>query len=78
MTGRASLSVREARADIVLEAILDATHPVHSLHDVAALPRVNGWDPRYLGHAIDDLVADGLLVEDAAGRLRALPGRRTA
>lgn len=58
--------MREMRADILFAALL--AHP-ETVDDIASLPRVASWEPLILADAIDRLVAEGRIVEDAIGRL---------
>jgi hypothetical protein len=64
-----SLTVRQVRTQILHEALLRCPdlERIEDLPDV--LPYFANWDERCLGAAIDDLVADGLIVEACDGRL---------
>lgn len=65
-----ALSVRAARADIVLEQIRSHPELVETVEDIRhRLPRLAGWSPLILSAAIDDLVAEGRIGEAADGRL---------
>jgi len=64
---RTSLSVRAARGQIVLAAITDDPR-VQTVDD--ARRRFPTWHDAIFNAAIDDLVADGRLTQDAHGRLR--------
>ncbi|WCB92294.1 hypothetical protein DSM104299_00984 [Baekduia alba] len=65
-----SLSVAEARAQILHAALLKS--PAATCVDdlPRALPEFARWRPDILGAAIADLVADGRITESPAGRLR--------
>ncbi len=64
---RTHLTVRECRAQVVLRELQRT--PVGRLEDIALLRALASWRPDVLGQAIADLVHDGLLADDATGRL---------
>lgn len=66
--------VAAERADLLAEWIADAGDTVRTLDDVRALPEVAAWRDDVLGDAVDRLVTDGRLREDAHGRLRIWSG----
>ncbi|UTI62634.1 hypothetical protein NBH00_14840 [Paraconexibacter antarcticus] len=62
-----SLTVREARAQIVLEAILRHPGQVHTRNDIRGLSNFDRWGDDIFSAAVDDLVRDGRLTEAASG-----------
>lgn len=73
-----SLSVTAVRASIVFDAIAGNPELVETIHDVHRLPRLSTWTEQILNAAVDELIADGLLVEAADGRLCIKPRGRVA
>ncbi|MGI8845692.1 MAG: hypothetical protein ACR2HC_05895 [Thermoleophilaceae bacterium] len=70
-----SLSVRLARQRIVLDDLRAHPELVEQVDDIARLPRLTGWAPSILDVAVADLVARGVLTDDATGRLCVHPER---
>src|SRR5687767_12902336 len=68
-TWRDGRARRARRADALYRRLVQSAGAVAQLADVYALPALTGWRRRDIDGALDDLVADGLLGEDAHGRL---------
>jgi hypothetical protein len=71
---RTSLTVRQARAELVHRELL--AHPVARVEHIGELARFARWDRRYLDAAVDDLIDAGVWTEEADGKLRVNPLRR--
>jgi len=73
-----SLSIREARAQFVYEAIADDLVHALTFEDIATLPAIRNWRDDIRDQAVADLVEDGRLYDDAIGRLLIRPWRAAA
>ncbi|UTI62311.1 hypothetical protein NBH00_13160 [Paraconexibacter antarcticus] len=73
MNRRTSLSIAQARADLLAEWIGRRPETVHTVGDISRMPEVAYWHPAILELAVDMLVADGRLTEAADGVLCVKP-----
>lgn len=67
------LSLRALRADALRRLLLSPRGQVATVADICRLPDLASWGDLVLEIAIGDLVADGLLADDAYGRINVEP-----
>lgn len=68
-----SLSITQARADLIAEWVAARRDLVRAIEDIQRLPQVSGWHPAILAAAIEHNLATGRFAEDAAGALLVEP-----
>ncbi len=77
MTLPTSITVREMRANLVYEQVIEHRQLVATVADIARLRQFASWAEPILAGAIDLLINDGRFAEGPSGRLVVCP-RRTA
>lgn len=65
----ASFSLPDVRAGAVLDAVARYPGTLASIESIARLPQLSLWSRAALEDAIDVIVSDGRLEQDAFGRL---------
>ncbi len=72
-TRRTSIGLAAMQADALHRILLSSRGTAPTLEAIQTLPDLHGWHRRALERAIDQLVADGVLTENASGHLIVAP-----